>query len=82
MVICFDSKLKVDGVIGEYIGLGNLSAQRGQFSEFSVCSWINPCEVLTLVITSVCAFCPKGNVLFYWPQCNSGFILSYNLSYI
>ena len=67
----FGLKVEVDGVIGEYIGFRNLSAQRGQFSDFSVCSLINPSEVLTLGMTLVCAFCPKGNVLFYWPQCDS-----------
>ena len=48
-----------------------MSAQRGQFSEPGVCSWINPFEVLTKVKTLVGAFCPKVNVLLYWPQCDS-----------
>lgn len=57
----------MDGVTGECTQSRDLFAKRRQFSELSMCSWINPSEVLTQVVTLVCAFCPKGNMLLYQP---------------
>ena len=42
VVLCLDWELRMDVVIGECTELRDLSAQRGQFSELCVFSWINP----------------------------------------